>query len=291
MKRSNLLQWLTIGVALAAGLLAGVALESHTARVRNDGPLACELAQELNRAMTTGPVAFTANGAAVSSAEVKLMEAALRREMKKATADEVTAAAKKRLVELVVAAGEARDLSTDATIALNARLSESARRLRAAAGIERLQQKATVTEAEAKALYDEERAKRGSEYLFRHIALDNEADAQKVAALAKAPGADFAALAGRYSVDRVTRGKGGLFGWTSVSVFSPAFAELLRATPVAAVGGPVLVDGHWQIVRVEETRAASMKPFDEVRADYEAAVKRQKATQDLTRLAGEAVVK
>ena len=290
MKKINLLQWLAVGVALAAGLLAGLSIpnESHFKKNR---ALTCELAQEMQRAVTTGPVAFTVNGVAVSAAEVKLTEAALRREMKNATADDVTAAAKKRLVELVVAAGEARDLSTEATISLNARLSESERRLRAAAGIERLQQKATVTEAEAKALYDAELARRGSEYLFRHIAVDNEADAKKVAALAKEKGADFAALAGRYSVDKVTRTKGGLFGWTSVNAFSPVFADLLRVTPVAAVGGPVLVDGHWQIVKVEETRAAAMKPFDEVRASYEAAVRRQKASQALTRLAGEAVVK
>ena len=290
MKKINLLQWLAVGVALAAGLLAGLSIpnESHFKKNR---ALTCELAQEMQRAVTTGPVAFTVNGVAVSAAEVKLTEAALRREMKNATADDVTAAAKKRLVELVVAAGEARDLSTEATISLNARLSESERRLRAAAGIERLQQKATVTEAEAKALYDAELARRGSEYLFRHIAVDNEADAKKVAALAKEKGADFAALAGRYSVDKVTRTKGGLFGWTSVNAFSPVFADLLRVTPVAAVGGPVLVDGHWQIVKVEETRAAAMKPFDEVRASYESAVRRQKASQALTRLAGEAVVK
>ncbi len=290
MKKFNLLQWLAVGVALAAGLLAGLSIpnESHFKKNR---ALTCELAQEMQRAVTTGPVAFTVNGVAVSTAEVKLTEAALRREMKNATADDVTAAAKKRLVELAVAAGEARDLSTEATISLNARLSESERRLRAAAGIERLQQKATVTEAEAKALYDAELARRGSEYLFRHIAVDNEADAKKVAALAKEKGADFAALAGRYSVDKVTRTKGGLFGWTSVNAFSPVFADLLRVTPVAAVGGPVLVDGHWQIVKVEETRAAAMKPFDEVRASYEAAVRRQKALQALTRLAAEAVVK
>ncbi len=291
MKKFYFLHWLALGVALAAGLVAGLALSQNGSRFQKDGALTCDIAQELNRAVTRGPVALTVNGAAVSAAEVKLAEAALRREMKNATADEVTAAAKKRLVELVAAAGEARDLSTEETIALNARLSESERRLRAAAGIEKLQQKATVTEAEARALYDEEREKRGPEYLFRHIAVDDEAVAKKVAALAKAPGADFAALAGRYSVDKVTRSKGGLFGWTSVSVFSPDFADLLRATPVAAVGGPVLVDGHWQIVKVEETRAAAMKPFEEVRSDYEAAVKRQKAAQELTRLVGQAVVK
>ncbi len=290
MKKFNLQQWLALGVALAVGLLAGLSLQNGS-RSQKDGALTCELEQEMQRAVTTGPVALTVNGVAVSAAELKLTEAVLRREMKNASADDVKSAAKKRLVELVVAADEARDLSTEATIALNARLSESARRLRAAAGLERLQQKATVTDAEAKALYDAELSKRGPECLFRHIAVDNEADAKKVAPLAKAPGADFASLANRYSTDKVTRGKGGLFGWTSVNVFSPAFADLLRATPVAAVGGPVLVDGHWQIVKVEETRAATMKPFAEVRSDYEAAVKRQKAAEALTRLADQAVIK
>ncbi len=291
MKKSNLLQWLTIGVALATGLLAGVTLESHTARVRKDGPLVCELAQEMSRAVTTGPVAFTVNGEAVNAAEVKLTEAAVRREMKNATDEDVKAAAKKRLVEFSVAAAEARDLSAEATIALNARLSESARRIRAAAGLENLQRKASATETEIEALYEEERARRGSEYLFRHIAVDNEAAAKKVAAMAREKGADFASLAERYSVDRVTKSKGGLFGWTSVKVFSPAFAELLRTTPIAAVGGPVLVDGHWQIVKVEEMRPATMKPLSEVRSEYEAAVKRRKAAQKISDLVAKAVVK
>ena len=290
-------------VALAAGFAGGLVLSQkypvQTAMLaarfhvvqREDRPLVCGMAREMDRALTTGPVAFTVNGRAVSEAEVKLVEAALRRDMKDATDEAVRAAAKKRLVEWVVAAEQATNLPTESVIALNGRLAESSLRLHAAAGLEVMQRAAVVTDEEVAALYAEDKARREPEYRFRHIAVESEAAAKRVMELLKAKNADFAAIAGKYSVDKVTREKGGLFGWSALSVFSPEFADLLRATPVAGVGGPVLVDGHWQIVKVEETRAAAMKPLAEVRSEYESALKRRKVAQALSELVAKADVK
>ena len=254
--------------------------------------IAFELAREMNRAVTTGPVAFTVNGEEVSQAEVKLMEAQMRREMKGASDEDLMKAAEKRLVEFVVASQQVHDLSAEQTIALNARISDGERRQRAAAGLELLRSEAKVSEEEIRAVYDAEKANYGEmEYRFRHIALNSKASADQVMKRLKVKGVDFAKVASQYSVDTVTRNKGGLFSWAPLSVFSASFAEVLQKTPVGMVSDPVEVDGHWQIVKVEETRQAQFKSFDEVKAEYDQRLRRKKSSDRFRELVEQAVIK
>ena len=96
-----------------------------------------------------------------------------------------------------------------------------------------------------------------------------EAKANKLAAEAKAPGADFAALARANSDDSGSKANGGSLGWLAKGGMPGAFDDTAFAMQAGEVRGPVKTDFGWHIVKVTGVQAAVQRPFDEVRADLE----------------------
>lgn len=96
-----------------------------------------------------------------------------------------------------------------------------------------------------------------------------EARAAKLAAEARAPGADFAALARANSDDTGSKAKGGDLGWLTRASMPPAFAEAAFAMQPGEVRGPVKTDFGWHIIKVNQVRAGSQPPFEAVRAQLE----------------------
>ncbi|MGV8960843.1 MAG: peptidyl-prolyl cis-trans isomerase [Stenotrophomonas sp.] len=92
-----------------------------------------------------------------------------------------------------------------------------------------------------------------------------EAKAGTLAAEAKAPGADFAALAKANSDDPGSKAEGGDLGWVEKGVMVQPFEEALFAMKPGEVSGPVKTEFGYHVLKLREVKGGEGKPFDEVR--------------------------
>ena len=102
-----------------------------------------------------------------------------------------------------------------------------------------------------------------------HILLpaSDEATASKVLAEAKS-GADFAALAKKYSTDVATKDKGGDLGWPTTPYVAEFEAALAKLKP-GQVSALVKTQFGWHIIKATDTRKASTKKIAEVKSQIE----------------------
>lgn len=91
------------------------------------------------------------------------------------------------------------------------------------------------------------------------------AKAQKVEALAKAPGADFAKLAEQYSDDLGSRRQGGDLGWLSKGDAGPEFQAALDKMEKGGISDPVLTTDGYHVIDVRDVRKGHTETFAQVR--------------------------
>ncbi|MES2858998.1 MAG: SurA N-terminal domain-containing protein [Pseudomonadota bacterium] len=112
-----------------------------------------------------------------------------------------------------------------------------------------------------------------------------EARANALAAQARAPGADFAALAKASSDDAGSKDKGGDLGLMAKGTLPGPFEDAAFAMQSGEVRGPVKSDFGWHVIKVGEIRAGSQQPFESVRAQLQAELQeseRERAFNDLS---------
>ena len=138
-------------------------------------------------------------------------------------------------------------------------------------------------EAALRKLYDEQAAKystaeqRSVSHILVQVAADAsdadkkaaEARAKKIAEQARAPGADFAALARANSDDAGSKAAGGSLGWLTKGGMPGPFDEAAFAMRAGEVRGPVKTDFGWHVIKVDELRGGTRQPFEAVRAQLE----------------------
>jgi peptidyl-prolyl cis-trans isomerase D len=153
--------------------------------------------------------------------------------------------------------------------------------------VEQLATQVTPSEDDLKQRFEETRDRYNvpERRRSRHILIkvgDDEAAAQKkaeqVLAEAKAPGADFAALAKKYSED-VSGQQGGDLGFTERSAFVGPFADALFAMQVGEVRGPVKSQFGFHIIKLEEIQAGQAKKFEDVRAELDSLYRQDQASE------------
>jgi peptidyl-prolyl cis-trans isomerase D len=151
--------------------------------------------------------------------------------------------------------------------------------------------KVTVTPEEAKAQYEQNLAQYGApeERSAAHILIavkpdaseaDKEAARKKaadLAAKARAHPADFAALAKANSDDPGSAPQGGDLGSFTHDTMVKPFADAVFAAKPGDIVGPVLSDFGYHVIKVGAIKAAQTRPFDEVKGDIEASLKRARA--------------
>jgi peptidyl-prolyl cis-trans isomerase D len=139
-------------------------------------------------------------------------------------------------------------------------------------------------------IYEAEKANRFStteERRARHILInfgaDKDAARERAQALATriAGGTAFAALAADQSADTGSKNKGGDLGWIKRGQMVPRFEEALFALAPGAVSGPVETEFGWHLIKLEELRAAKVKPFED--ADVQAELLAMYRTRDAER--------
>ncbi|GAB3390484.1 peptidyl-prolyl cis-trans isomerase [Lysobacter fragariae] len=156
-----------------------------------------------------------------------------------------------------------------------------------------------IDEAALHARYDNEKKKftEQEQRLASHIliAVDAKADAatQKaaadkaklLAAQAKAPGADFAALAMANSDDPGSKASGGDLGWNAKGVMVPEFDTAMFAMQKGEVSEPVKTQYGWHIIQLRDIKGSQQQSFEQVREQLvrqESEGARERAFNDLT---------
>ncbi len=138
----------------------------------------------------------------------------------------------------------------------------------------------TPSEADLRQRYEKEKARfqEPAQRLASHILISvpkNATPAQQKAALAKAEsiyrqaeaGADFAALARKYSDDLGSKSQGGNLGWIQRGVTNKAFEDALFALKKGQISKPVLSPEGYHIIDLRGIRAGKIKTFSEVRGE------------------------
>jgi len=94
--------------------------------------------------------------------------------------------------------------------------------------------------------------------------------AAALAAKARAPGADFAAIARESSQDLGSKAEGGLLGTIAEGDIGPEFEGALFAlTEAGQVTDPVRTPAGWHVIELRELTPGTERPFEDVRAELE----------------------
>ena len=148
--------------------------------------------------------------------------------------------------------------------------------------------KAAVTDEAMKKVYAEAIKDVGNEQEVsaRHILVENEDDAKKIAADLKA-GGDFAAIAKERSKDPGSKEQGGDLGFFSKDQMVPEFAEAAFKLDKGQISDPVKSQFGWHIIRVDDKRTKQPPAFEQVKDQIETYVQRKAQADLVTKLRGE----
>jgi peptidyl-prolyl cis-trans isomerase C len=154
------------------------------------------------------------------------------------------------------------------------------------------ERKNPVTEAEVKAEYDKfSAANAGQEYRARHILVETEAQAKALIASIQ-QGAKFEDVAKKESKDPGSGANGGDLDWASASTFVPEFSEaMVKLGKGQMTTTPVKSQFGWHIIRVDDTRPATLPSMAELKPEIEKQLKQQKLAQFQENLRDKAKVK
>ena len=145
-----------------------------------------------------------------------------------------------------------------------------------------------VNNDEVRAYYDQNQSKYGEaeQRQASHILIKADdpkakpaakAKAEEILKLVKAPGADFAALAKKYSQDPGSAVKGGDLGMFGHGAMVPPFENAVFKLKVGEISDPVESEFGYHIIKLTAIKPAKVKPFEEVRSEIENELKKQHA--------------
>jgi peptidyl-prolyl cis-trans isomerase D len=157
---------------------------------------------------------------------------------------------------------------------------------------------AQVSETDLRARYESERARyvtedqRSAGLILVAVAADATAEAVEqarakaagLAAQARQPGADFAALARAHSEDEGSREAGGDLGVVERGLYPAPLEQAVFALQPGQISEPVRTPDGWAVLQLRELVPGSARSFEEVRAELEAGAleaERERAFSDL----------
>jgi len=151
--------------------------------------------------------------------------------------------------------------------------------------------KNAVTEAQAKALYDQQikLLKPEEEIKARHILVESEEKAKEIAEKI-AHGADFAEMAKQYSKDPGTKDDGGSLGYFTRGQMVPQFEEAAFKLETGDVSEPVQTQFGWHLIQVEDRRQRKPPEFDVIKDRLIASMIHRKAQEIAAKLRGDATI-
>jgi peptidyl-prolyl cis-trans isomerase D len=134
-----------------------------------------------------------------------------------------------------------------------------------------------ITDADYQQAYNQLQAqfKTPEQVDVRHILVKTEQQALDIKKQLEG-GADFAALAKKYSEDPGSKDTGGLYKNVEHGKMVPEFDKAAFSLPVGKISDPVKTNFGYHILKVDAHRQARTRPFEEVKPELEAQVKAQK---------------
>lgn len=156
--------------------------------------------------------------------------------------------------------------------------------------LEKMAAEVSPSEEEIRAYYQShpERYRQGEERRASHILITAPKDGDDKAArakaeellaqLRKAPG-DFEKLARQHSQDPGSAGNGGDLNWFGRGMMVPPFEQAAFALKENQISELVRSDFGYHIIKLTGVRAERARPFDQVRAEIAAELKRQAASK------------
>ena len=133
-----------------------------------------------------------------------------------------------------------------------------------------------VSEADMKAEYDKFKAQAGDkEYHARHILVEKEEDAKAIIAKLKG-GAKFEELA-KESKDTGSAANGGDLDWAPPTAFVKPFSDAMIALQKGQITEtPVQTQFGYHVIKLEDSRAAKVPTFEEVKPQIAESLQQQK---------------
>lgn len=140
-----------------------------------------------------------------------------------------------------------------------------------------------VSDADIKALYDQQKQEAGDkEYRVRHVLVKTEDEAKEILASIR-KGAKLETLAREKSLDSASRAAGGDIGWQVPVMLVPSVRDTIRTLSKGQTSEPVQSQFGWHVLRVDDVRAFEFPPLDKVKASLQ----QQLQTQSALRAMGE----
>jgi peptidyl-prolyl cis-trans isomerase C len=227
--------------------------------------LASNAALPQARAQNAGTAARV-NGVAIPQSRVDLL---MKQQVGRGAPDtpEVRTRVREELVSMEAVAQEAAKRGFDKSPEVQVQLELARQNILAQAYIADYISKNPVSEGAMKAEYDRIRANLGDrEYKVRHILVKEEAEAKDILAQINAKKITFEKAAAEKSQDTGSKTRGGELDWTPpgnlVKPFSDAMVKLKKGQTAPA---PVQSQFGWHIIRLDDERALTPPPYDEVK--------------------------
>jgi peptidyl-prolyl cis-trans isomerase D len=161
--------------------------------------------------------------------------------------------------------------------------------------VEQVRQTITVPETEITAFYQQNMSQyqtpaqvRASHILFKTEGKDEnavKAKAEEVLKMVKAPGADFAALAKKYSEDESNSGNGGDLDYFGRGRMVAEFEQAAFAMKNGEISDPVKTAFGFHIIKMVDNKPETTRPIAEVRTEIEDQLKWQKAQAEAEKIA------
>jgi peptidyl-prolyl cis-trans isomerase C len=247
----------TISLVAAAGLMAAGAVYAQDTKPAAEKPAAA--------AAPVKPVKITVNGVTIPASRFQILTQQATGQGQ-ADSPQLQAQIKDNLVKGEIVAQEAVKVGLDKNPEITEQLDLVKHQLLVRAYVADYMKKNPIKDDALKAEYNKAKSAEGDkEYKAQHILVEDEKDAKDLIAQIK-KGASFDKLAKEKSKDAGSKEQGGKLEWTMptnfVKPFSDAMVKLKKGDMTAE---PVKTPYGYHIIKLEDTRAAKVPSFDEVK--------------------------
>jgi len=223
------------------------------------------------------------NGKPLPKSEFELYLANMNRQSGREVSEEQRGQMLDQYISMQLAAEEAEKAGVDQDPKVRDQLALARLQVLVDAGLQKYLEAHPVQDSELRPEYDTQVAALPREYHARHILVDGQAAAEAITKELKG-GADFAKLAAKRSKDSSSK-SGGDLGWFTLDTMVKPFADALRSmSPGQLTEQPVQSQYGWHVIKLEESRATSAPPFDEVKDRVKMIVQRKKLQAHLDEL-------
>ena len=226
-------------------------------------------------AQTTGTAA-SVNGKAIPNAKIDLMVKQVVAQGKQTDSPQLREAIKRELVGREVLLQEADKQGFGTRAEVKAALENARQSIIINAMLADYVKKNPVKDTEVKAEYDRYKGQMGDkEYRARHILVPTEDEAKAIIAKLKA-GGKFEDLAKASSKDG-SAANGGDLDWASPASYVPDFSKAMVALQKGAITEvPVKTQYGFHVIKLEDTRAAKIPAFEEVKQQVSESLQQRK---------------